>query len=113
MSSSELKQRGAPIVDKAQILLTLAERKQELRAFGVRRLGLFGSFVRGEQSAGSDVDLLVEFRPGCKTFENFMDLSFFLEELLGRDVEVVTTEALSPHIGPRILQEAEYVTVSA
>ena len=113
MSSTGLKQAGVPVADKSQILIALAEQEQRLRAFGVQRLGLFGSFVRGEQSADSDVDLLVEFRPDCKTFKNFMDLSFFLEELLGREVELVTTDALSTHIGPRILQEAEYVTVSA
>lgn len=112
MSSSGLQSTRAPAADKQQILFTLAEQKSRLRAFGVGRLGLFGSFVRGEQTGDSDIDLLVEFRPGCKTFENFMDLSFFLEELLGREVEVVTTEALSPYIGPRILEEAEYVTVS-
>jgi predicted nucleotidyltransferase len=59
------------------------------------------------------VDLLVEFEPERKTFDNFMALCFFLEDLLGRPVEIVTTEALSPFIGPRILDEAVDVLTAA
>ena len=91
-------------------ILSLIETHQsEIRAFGVRRLGLFGSFVRGEQRAESDVDLLVEFDHGRKTFDAFMRLAFYLEDLLGRRVELVTPESLSPYIGPHILDEVEYV----
>ena len=77
----------------------------------MQRLGVFGSFQRGEPHAESDVDLLVEFAPGEKSFDHFMALSFLLEEELGRPVELVTPEALSPCIGPHILREAEYVAV--
>ena len=76
------------------------------------KLGLFGSFVRGEQNSGSDIDLLVEFEIGEKNFDNFMQLSFFLEELLGRPVELVTLESLSPYIRPHIMREVEYITFS-
>ena len=61
----------------------------------------------------SDVDLLVEFEPNKKTFTNFSNLVFFLEDLLGQRVEIVTVESLSPYIGPYILREVEYVTISA
>jgi predicted nucleotidyltransferase len=92
-------------------ILSLIETHQgEIRAFGVRRLGLFGSFVRGEQREGSDVDVLVEFDRGRKTFDAFMRLAFYLEDLFGRPVELVTPESLSPYIGPHILDEVEYVT---
>lgn len=91
----------------------LSENHARIRALGVKRLGLFGSFVRGQQSADSDVDLLVEFEPGQKTFDNFMKLAFLLEDLLQRRVELVTTEALSPHIGPHILDEVEYAALAA
>ncbi len=60
----------------------------------------------------SDVDILVEFEPQQKSFNNFMDLCFFLEDLLGRNVDLVTKESLSPYIGPRILDEVEYVSFS-
>ena len=81
----------------------------DIRSFGVRRLGLFGSFARQGQGPGSDVDLLVEFEPGAKSFDNFMSLSFLLEDALQRPVELVTRESLSPFIGPRILAEVEDV----
>lgn len=93
---------------KERIFALLAANKNQITAFGVKRLGLFGSFVRGEQHPGSDIDLLVDFDPKLKTFHNFMDLSFFLEELLGARVELVTRESLSPYIGPHILREVQY-----
>ena len=80
---------------------------------GVKRLGLFGSFVRGEQKNASDIDFIVEFETDKKTFDNFMTLSFFLEVLFQRRVELVTAESLSPYIGPYILKEAEYVSLAA
>jgi len=98
---------------KHDIMRVLRENESRIRALGVKRLGLFGSFVRGEQSASSDVDLLVEFDQGQKTFDHFMNLSFLLEDLLRRQVELVTTEALSPYIGPHILEEVEYVSLAA
>jgi len=97
---------------KASIFQLLASNRQRLRSLGVFRLGLFGSFVRGQQHPGSDVDLLVEFQPEQKSFDNFMALSQFLEELLQLPVEVLTLESLSPHIGPRILKEVEYAALN-
>ncbi len=94
---------------KADVLAVLLEHEGEIRSFGARRIGVFGSFARQEAAADSDVDLLVEFEPGRKSFDNFMSLSFLLEELLGRRVELITPESLSPHIGPRLLEEVEYV----
>jgi predicted nucleotidyltransferase len=84
----------------------------QLIAHGVRRLALFGSFSRNQQHAGSDVDLLVEFTSGQKSFDNFMAVCELLEESLQRRVEVLTPESLSPHIRPRILEEAEDVVLS-
>lgn len=98
---------------KRDVFNALRGNSAHLHSLGVKRIGLFGSFVRDEQKALSDVDLLVEFFPGKKTFDNFMNLSFFLEDLLRRKVEVVTLEALSPYLGPHILNEVEYVTIAA
>ena len=98
---------------KAHILLLIQEHQTQLKNLGVRRLGLFGSFVHDQQRGESDVDILVEFAPGRKNFDNFMQVVFFLEELLGRRVELVTPEALSPHIGPHIMREVEYVPIAA
>ncbi|MGC8963669.1 MAG: nucleotidyltransferase family protein [Candidatus Bipolaricaulaceae bacterium] len=89
-----------------EILRILREHKEELaRQYGVRRLAVFGSYVRGEATPESDLDILVEFAepPG---FFRFLQLERHLSELLGIRVELVTQEALKPHIGQRILQEA-------
>jgi predicted nucleotidyltransferase len=98
---------------KDDILALLDENRPALNRMGVARIGLFGSFVRGEQDRGSDIDLLVVFEPGRKSFDAFMELSFFLEEILGRKVDLVTRESLSPHIGPHILEEVEDVPLGA
>ena len=94
---------------KADVFSALRKNGQRIRSFGVTRLGLFGSFKRDEPTETSDVDLLVEFEPGAKTFDNFIGLSDTLEELLHRRVELLTRESLSPYIGPRILEEVEDV----
>jgi len=98
---------------KAEVLEALQTNKTKLNEFGVRRFSLFGSFLFDQATDKSDVDLLVEFEPNKKTFTNFSNLVFFLEELLGRRVEIVTIESLSPYIGPHILREVEHVTISA
>jgi uncharacterized protein len=84
----------------------LVASEPELRALGVERLALFGSVSRDEARPDSDVDLLVRFAPGAKTFEHFLALCELLESCLGRRVDLITTEALSPFLGPRILAEA-------
>ena len=98
---------------KRDILTVLSKNRVRIRALGVKRLGLFGSFVRGQQKLESDVDLLVEFEHGQKTFDNFMQLAFLLEEILQRRVDLLTPEALSPYIGPYILDEVEYAPLAA
>lgn len=80
---------------------------------GVHRLALFGSVLRDEAGPDSDVDFLVEFAEGAKSFKNLLALAAFLEDQLGRRVEVVTVEALSPFLGPRILAEAQDVVRAA
>lgn len=80
-----------------------------IKSFGVKRLGLFGSFVRNTADLNSDVDLLVEFEGGKKSFDNFMELGVYLEALLNRKVELVTPQSLSKYIGPHILKEVQDV----
>jgi uncharacterized protein len=101
------------IATKQDILNALHQSRSRLKAFGVRRIGLFGSYVRGEQQSESDIDLLVEFEPDKKTFDAFMELSFFLDDLLLHRVELVTIESLSPYVGPHILKEVEYAALAA
>ena len=91
----------------------LKNAEAEIIRLGVSRLALFGSVVRNEARPGSDVDVLVEFDPARKTFDNFLALSELLERLLDHPVELITMEALSPYIGPHILAEAEDVVRAA
>ena len=87
--------------------------EQAIRALGVERLALFGSVLRGEARPDSDVDLLVQFSRGAKSYVRFLALSDLLEARLGHRVDLVTTEALSPFLGPRILAEARDVLRAA
>jgi uncharacterized protein len=95
------------VIDNIRVLETA------LRSLGVKRVALFGSFATGQQNAASDVDLLIEFFPGEKTFDHFDAAYDLLERAIGRKVELVTVDSLSPYIGPRILREALDVFVSA
>lgn len=103
----------ATVETSKDVLQRLWSHRDQILALGVERIGLFGSFVRGEQSTASDVDFLVRFRPEAKSFDRFMALAFLLEDLLQRRVELVTTEGLSPHLGPRILDEVQDVALDA
>jgi len=89
-----------------EIMETLKRHKNTLKKYGVKKIGLFGSFVRGKQKKDSDIDFLVEFeRPD---FDNFMDLIFFLEDLFGRKVELITEGNLSPYIQPYVEREVKW-----
>ena len=78
------------------------------KKYGVKKIGVFGSFARGEGKEGSDVDILVDLKNGCKTFDNYMELKFFLEDLFSRNIDLVTMEALRPQLKDNILQEVVY-----
>jgi predicted nucleotidyltransferase len=102
-----------PVASNLEIQKRIMEMREQILSLGVASLSLFGSFARGEQNASSDVDILVEFQPGAKTFDHFMSLAMMLEDALGRTVELVTPQSLSRHMAPRILKEAERVRLVA
>ena len=86
------------------IIDILRGHEQEIKKrFGVKRIGLFGSFARGEEKDSSDADITVEFDQ--PTFDNLMKLVFYLEELFHRKVELVTPDSLSPYIAPYVKNE--------
>lgn len=100
-------------LNKDSILQTLAAHKLQLAAFGVNQIGLFGSYVRHEANENSGIDLLVDIRKDKKTFNNFLSLNYYLEELFGKKVELITNQSLSPFIGPHILKTVEYAAIAS
>jgi predicted nucleotidyltransferase len=98
------------MINKALIFNVLQSRQQELKGYGVKRIGLFGSFVRGENKVDSDIDFLVDFQKEKKSLHNLVNLGDYLEGLFGRKVDLVTPQGLSKFIGPFILKEVQYAT---
>jgi predicted nucleotidyltransferase len=95
---------------KEYILTTIRENKKELLRFGILKIGLFGSYVRGDESDKSDIDLLIDFDPDYENFDNYMAVCNILEQLFRNEkLEIVTKNGLSPYIGPKILKEVQYV----
>lgn len=80
---------------------------------GVKRLGLFGSYGRNQQTDNSDIDFFVEFEDGQKNFDNFIQLAFLLEDLFQKRVELITKKGLSPYLGTHILKEVEYAVFTS
>ena len=90
-----------------KIIDILRRHEQEIeKRFSVKRIGLFGSFARGDEKDTSDVDIMVEFEE--PTFDNFMKLAFYLEEIFNRRVDLVTEAALKPLIRDPILKDVLY-----
>ena len=85
----------------------------ELRAFGVRKIGVFGSFARGEETFESDVDVYLEFAEGIKTYDNFFAIHELLQELFGRPIDVVTDGSLSERKARLILPTVRYASLNA
>ena len=101
-------------LDRNIIISRLVRNEKNIKKFGVIRVGLFGSFQVGQQNEDSDIDILVEFQKDKINYDNFINLCFLLDELFqDRKVEVVTKNSLSPYIGPKILEQVEYVPFSS
>ena len=112
MNSHNTKPNQKRTQSKQELISSLQGIEADLQGFGVTKLGIFGSFQRGDQSSESDIDILVKFREGEKTFDNYMNLHDLLSDVTDREIELVTTESLSAHIGPHILKTVEYVPFS-
>ena len=102
--------RPKKAVTKGAVVKTLNLQRDRIREkFKVKEIGLFGSFARGNPKKRSDIDILVEFEPDYETFDNYMELKFFLEEILKAKVDLVIKDAVRKELRERILSEAVYV----
>lgn len=101
------------VLSRAEVQQRIQSVASDVVRLGVRRLALFGSVSRDAAGPDSDVDLLVEFAPEHKTLAHLVDLGDLLEAALGRRVELVTPEGLSPFMRPRILADAVDVVRAA
>jgi len=91
---------------REEIIRMIQEHHEEIRHYGVKRLGLFGSFAQGTAKEQSDLDFLVEFEK--KTFDAYMGLKIFLEELFGSPVDLVLTNAIKQRLRKTILAGTVY-----
>jgi len=92
---------------------SIAPIRSRLIASGVKQLGLFGSFARGEADEHSDVDVLVAFYPKARTYDNLYAVGEALEEVFRRKIDLVTEDSLSPFLGPKIRSEVQYVDLAS
>lgn len=97
-------------MDRDTALETLKDNLDMINRFGVEAIGLFGSVARSEHSGESDVDVLVRFKKGEKSFDNYMDLKFFLESVFRLDVDLVIEESLKPRLKNAIIMDAVYAS---
>ena len=96
------------MLTKDKLLKAIQQHADDMRAYGVKKVGIFGSFATASQNSASDVDVLVEFNKKNKTFDNYMELKFFLEKLFHRKIDLVIKEALKARIKSGILSEVKY-----
>jgi len=95
-------------VKKDNVMIILEDNREVLRRFGVIKLGLFGSCARGEESAASDLDFIVQLE--TSSFDAYMDLKYFLEGLFSCPVDLVLENTIKPRLRPTIMNEAVYAT---
>jgi hypothetical protein len=100
------------MLTKQDIFQTIIDNKEAIKNFGVTEIGLFGSYVRNEQTTESDIDILVDFPKEKKTVRNFLDFCDLMDKLFEEQkIDVVSKNGLSEFIGPYILKEVEYVEI--
>ena len=93
---------------KKEILNIIKNEREAIKSKGVKKIGIFGSFVKKNENENSDIDILVSF--DCPTFDNYMGLYYFLEKILKRKVDLVVEKDLKPEIS-YVKEEAEYVEI--
>jgi uncharacterized protein len=99
------------MINLAAVQKSLNEHKSQISSYGVSRIGVYGSIVRGEMKESSDIDMIVEFSLGKKNYDNYIDLVFMLESLFKRKIDMVTSDSLTEPFKKYIRDEVEYFEV--
>lgn len=99
------------VEDKRLVFSSLVANRLKIRSYGVLKLSVFSNFLKGKNHPQSDIAFLIEFDSGRKTLENFLDLAFFLEDLLGRKVDLLTPKSLGNYLGKEHFSDAEPVLI--
>jgi len=113
--TNRIKRTKKPDLTDERIFSILRKHADVLKKLSVRKIGLFGSFVRGEQKRRSDIDFLVEFDASSfgenfgGYFDAYMDLTNFLEKIFHKKVDLLTSEMISPYIKPYVSKEVKYL----
>lgn len=97
------------MLDIQKIEVILIKNINNIKNYGVLRLGIFGSYSKGHPTEDSDIDILITFEPNMKTFDNYIDLKFYLEELLNKKIDLVIEENIKEELKEEILRSVHYV----
>jgi predicted nucleotidyltransferase len=100
------------IQNKKDLIDCINKNAEYLNIYDIDTISLFGSFQRGEQTDNSDIDLIVDFKPGKKNYKNFFNTFELLERITNRKVELLTKSSLKPFMRDRIMKESEYVFIN-
>lgn len=95
-------------LNSKQIIKKIEEKKNIIKKFGVKKIGLFGSFLKGKQKTKSDVDILIEFSK--PTFDNYAEVMILLEQMFKRKIDLITSSSLRPEL-KYIIKETEYARI--
>ncbi|MFB0563615.1 MAG: nucleotidyltransferase family protein [Candidatus Lokiarchaeia archaeon] len=96
------------MLTKERIVQKIEENKEKIKKYKVKKIGVFGSYVSGQPKEKSDIDILVEFEEGKITFDNYMGLKLFLEDMFNCKVDLVIAEDIKQRLKPYIMREVAY-----
>ena len=100
------------MLTKQDIFQTIIDNKEAIKSFGVTEIGLFGSYVRDEQTDKSDIDLLIHYNIKEINYKKYFLFCEYMDNLFSNiKVEIVSKNGLSPYIGPHILKSVKYVEI--
>jgi len=100
------------MLTKQDIFKTIIDNKETIKSFGVTVIGLFGSYVRNEQTEDSDIDILIDYNIKEINYKKYFLFHEFMENLFkNQKIEIVSKNGLSPFIGPHILKSVNYVQI--